>query len=321
MASLQAATGKVLGSPKILFLIVALGALIACADGRPNLQASVPLKKSTPCPEGSRIPDRIRFGLVGFWGTKEATEAFSGVAEFLRSQTGLDVELVNCNTYDELVDLLATEGLEVALLPPFAYVKAKARIPCLRLLRTMVNAGAVHYSSYLIVRADSPVTRVEDLKGRSIAFVEPSSASGYLFPSAFLARKGFNIPTDFRKVSFLGGHEKVIEAVIKGEADAGATFQGALKRARAIGLDTASLRVLAIVGRIPADALVASPSLHKEVLARLEAAFDRLNTTIPEGRRALSRLDITGFVATEDSFYDEVRHVLTDSGLNAKAAP
>lgn len=267
------------------------------------------------CPTSGRTPDRIRFGLVGFWGTGTQVEAFEPMAQFLERQLGVSVDILAATRYDELSEWIREGKVDVALVPPLVYVKAKAGVPCLRLLRTMVVGGAVHYSGYLVVQERSPITSPRDLIGRRVVFVEPSSASGYLFARRWLEKERIDVDRDLAEVSFLGSHEAVIRAVLSGEADAGATFQGALRRVRRLGLDTASLRILAITGRIPLDALVAVPDLDEGFVERLQRALDQLNTARPEGRVALGRqVDIVGWARTDDRLYDGVRAVTVRPG-------
>lgn len=263
----------------------------------------------TQCIKGNRKPPRLLFGIVGFWGTKRQEEAFQPVADYLSKRLGLAVVLVSANEYDELVAQIIASKVDIALLPPVAYVKAKATVPCLKLLRTMVVGGRVHYSGYIIVSAQSPITRPGDLVGRRIAFVERSSASGYLFALEWLKSHGVSVESS--EHTFLGSHGAVIEAVISGKADAGATFQGALESARRNGVDTGSLRILGITGRIPMDALVAASDLDSSLLEQLQEALDALNTATPEGRAALAGLiGVVGFARTDDHFYDDLRTVI-----------
>lgn len=274
------------------------------------------------CPGGSLTPRTLRMGLGGFWGSKDSLDAYAPVAGFLSTRIGVPVELVPIEHYDDLVDKLSRGDVDVAKLPPLAYVKAHEKIPCLRLLRTMVVDGAVHYSGYVIVRRDSPVTDLRDLAGKRIAFVERSSASGYLFPLARLVSAGLSPGPDFNGALFLGSHEAVIRAVLDGTVDAGATFQGALKSARMKEIDTGSLRVLGVTGRIPLDALVVRPGLESGLVGAVTSALDALNNTSEKGRKALGGLQyVNGWVPTSDAFYGAVREVLSEVRALGKEAP
>jgi phosphonate transport system substrate-binding protein len=128
---------------------------------------------------------------------------------------------------------------------------------------------------------------------------------------ARLIEAGFDAGRVLADARFLGDHLEVLRAVINGQVDAGASFYGALKAGRVRGIDVSGLRVLAVTGRIPFDAVVARPGLDPAVAASVTAVLDRLNGSSPEARAALSGLlDVDGFVPSDDSFYDPVRAML-----------
>jgi len=308
----------------IALLAPACPGLFAGHEPGAENQGRVEQESSFPpgCAAGKRTPERLRLGLGGFWGSKASQNAYSTVASFLAARIGMPVDLVPIENYDDLIARLEKGDLEVAKLPPLAYVKARELMPCLRYLRTMVVDGAVYYSGYIIVRRDSPLTSLADLAGRSIAFVERSSASGYLFPVARLLAAGLKPGADFAGSRFLGTHEAVIRAVLDGEVEAGATFQGALKSARMKEIDIGSLRVLGVTGRIPLDAMVARQELAPALVRRITAALDELNNSTPDGRKALGRLHyVNGWVPGDDSFYQPVRRTLEKVRALGKEAP
>jgi ABC-type phosphate/phosphonate transport system substrate-binding protein len=114
---------------------------------------------------------------------------------------------------------------------------------------------------------------------------------------------------------FLGDHLAVIRAVLAGEVEAGASYFAGLAAARRKGLDTGSLRVLAVTGRIPLDAVVARPDLDRDVAAQVASILAGTNGTTAEGRQILSQLvDVDGFVPSDDSFYDPVRQIVSAVG-------
>jgi len=296
---------------------------LSCADLDASDDPAEPvLVTRSGCPKGDVTPGRLRVGIGGFWGSEDSVSAYNLVAGFLSSRLGMKVETISTEKYDELVDRIASGEVDAAKIPPLAYVKAVKRLPCLRLLRTMVADGAVRYSGYVIVRRDSPLTSLGQLAGKKIAFVERSSASGYLFALVRLADAGLKPGRDFENAVFLGTHEAVIRAVLSGEVDAGATFQGALKAARLDEMDTGSLRVLGVTGRIPMDAFVVRPDLAPGFVWRLEDALDALNSSTPEGRKALSGLKyVNGWVPGDDAFYDPVRRTLEEVEAMGGEAP
>src|SRR5258708_17935699 len=87
-----------------------------------------------------------------------------------------------------------------------------------------LRQGSKTYRSQIVVRADSGINSIEQLRGKKFAFVDPASASGFLFPNALLAGMGLDYKTFFSDTIFAGGHDKVIIAVYNKQADGGASF-------------------------------------------------------------------------------------------------
>jgi phosphate/phosphite/phosphonate ABC transporter binding protein len=262
------------------------------------------------CPVGATNPDRLRFAVARSGSSAFSEEGYRPVAAFLSRRLRMPVELVPAEHYADLWDLLARREAEVALLPPLAYVEATEAIPCLRPLATMAAHGVVWYSGYLLVHRDSRIPDVAALAGRKVAFVDRHSASGWLFPAARIAEAGVD-PENGIEPRFLGEHIAVLRALASREVDAAASFGSAIEAARKLGVDVASLRVLAITGRVPLDAVAARPDLDADLVEHVRAAVLDLNATSAESREALSLLQgVDGFVATDDSLYDPVRETL-----------
>jgi phosphonate transport system substrate-binding protein len=131
------------------------------------------------------------------------------------------VEVEVCDSFAEVADQLLEGRATFGWLPPFAYVRI-SRVGGVRLLLRAVRARQHGYYAVLFTRAESPLRRIEELAGKRVALVDSMSASGYLFPLAGLYAAG--VGEDAVTTSFEGSHAKVVQAVIGGRADAGATF-------------------------------------------------------------------------------------------------
>jgi len=86
--------------------------------------------------------------------------------------------------------------------------------------------GSTYYYSVMVVRADSGIKSLDDMKGHSLAFADPNSTSGYLIPSATLKAKGIKLEDGvyFSKTGFAGGHEQGVVAVLNKQYDAAVTW-------------------------------------------------------------------------------------------------
>lgn len=184
-----------------------------------------------------------------------------------------------------------------------------------------MREGAVHYHGVLFVKADSAIRSPMDLVGTRAAWVDPSSASGYLFPRMTLAVRGLDITTLFETETFHNSHGAVAQAVLREEADVGATFaafeNGDPTRplVRAGFMDVAEpddAKILLSTTAIPADLLIASPSLHERWKTQLLLALTRLNTDAGAARSMRHVLGAQGFVACNLEALNELRQQIID---------
>ncbi len=267
--------------------------------------------RPSTCVAGALAPEVIRFSITPYLDADLLSSNFEPVLEYLNKRTGYTFEIVPVEGYASVVGDLEEGRVDVASLSPLTYVQARDRMPCLQLLLTQVSFGSVSYSGYLVSRADSTVSSINDLRGKRLAFTTVGSASGYLYPKAFMLERGERVEEYFGAVEFAGDHLTALKLLLDGKVDAAATFSSFMRPARASDLEVGNLRVLAVTGRIPHDAIVARPGLPPGIAKSIQEALADLNTASEEGREILGgHLDINGWVRTKDSLYDSVREKL-----------
>ncbi len=253
----------------------------------------------------------LRVGLVRPDPAEQTALCVTPLEAYLGALLGARVEVVLYEDYDTLVSDVVGGDLDVAQLPPLAFVLARERDPALVLLATQVSQGDVRYSGYLVVRRDSEARSLRDLASKRLAITSYSSASGFLFALARLIQEEIDVKRLLARAVLTGSHLKAIEAVVDGRADAAATYRGGLEAARDAGIDTHELRVLGITSPIPQEALVAHSHLPIRHVACLRRAFLVTNKATAQGRTALARFpEFDGWTATNEDFYAIVREQL-----------
>ncbi len=130
------------------------------------------------------------------------------------------------------------------------------------------------YEMEIIVQANGPIQKIEDLRGKIVAFTDPNSNSGFKAPSAILKREfGLETPRDFR-TAFSGKHDNSIIGVANKDYDAGAIANAVLKRMVARGaVDPAKLRSIYKSQTFPTTAYGLAHNLKPELAAKIKAAF------------------------------------------------
>lgn len=168
---------------------------------------------------------------------------------------------VHPESYSALASELERDRVQYAWMPPALVVLASEDVRIQPLL-TAVRGDRTDYHSALFVPADSPLERIDQLQGTCVAWVDRTSASGYLMPRLQLASRGLDPGRLFREEMFMRSHGEVVRAVLDGRADVGATYGERPppgERVRRAGfLDVAperGVRVLEWTGAIPNDVI------------------------------------------------------------------
>ncbi|MBD9439848.1 phosphonate ABC transporter substrate-binding protein [Pseudomonas sp. PDM04] len=248
--------------------------------------------------------DKLRIGLIPSEDSQAMIESSKQVLSTLESKLGMPVEPFVATDYNGIIEALRAGKLDVAYLGPFSYVLATsvADVEAFAVAVTK-KTGQSAYKSLILARKDSGIHQLSDLKGHTFAFVDPSSASGHLFPKAGLEQAGFDPGTLFSRVIFSGSHDASILAVANRKVDAAAVADRILANAVAKGLvKQDDFDVVWSSRPIPESPMVwrknLDPALKQNVAAALASIKD-----VPWGDQG----QLDGFQPTTDAAYDVVR--------------
>ncbi len=238
------------------------------------------------------------------------------VKSFLEKETGLSINLVIPVSYDEMVEHFGSRSECFAIMNGQSYVLAHKKYGAEVKLRT-VRFGHSTYYGMIITRASSNIKSLQDLNGKSIAYTDELSTSGYLYPKMLLEKA--NIKTS--KEMFAMKHDEVVKLVYEGKVDAGAAFysppatDGTLRDARGRLKDKypdieKKVTILAKTDAIPNDPIVFSKGFNPESARKLYIALVKLSAE-EKGKKIL--LDLyggEGFVKASDADYNSLRQVM-----------
>ena len=235
--------------------------------------------------------------------------------EYLTEHVGARVVLYIATNYGDLRTQMERGTVDIGSFSPAAYIDAAAGGK-IRIIAQSIISGSAFYTGVIIVRKDSGITSLADLKGKRFAFVDPKSASGYVYPRAMLIEKGVNPDAFFASTAFAGTHDKVIRAVLAGDADAGAIFEDALRIEQGKGQPTELLTVVASTEPIPHDAIAVRADLDPELTAKIQKALTTM-TESPAGRAVIARSTkkLSGHVVSDDGKFDVVRRTAKIAGI------
>ncbi|MBA3458306.1 MAG: phosphate/phosphite/phosphonate ABC transporter substrate-binding protein [Deltaproteobacteria bacterium] len=258
----------------------------------------------------------IRFGLSPALGVTAARAQSERVAAWLRKRVEREVRPVVFADYQSLVDAISEGEVDFAWMPPVSLVQAAER--GVGLVAIAQRFGRPTYESVIVVKQDSPLQSIEDLRGTSIAFVDRDSASGYLFVADLVAREVGPPDEVFREQHFQGSHKAVCDSVLRGWVDAGTTYvvhdtEGTIVHSGWIDLieRAGDLRALRVTDPIPCDALAHRPGLASGLVDRLAKTVADVDATDEEGRGVLAEVfHSSGMVRADMRIYDVVREAM-----------
>lgn len=292
--------------------------------------------KTAPVPasEGDTRPqppsEGLRFGFTPAHGARDASSNGQRLARYLAARAQVAFRPFVASSYGTLVKGVSEGWVDVGWLPPFVYAMAR-KGGDVRPLARFVRQGQASYRSAFIVRDQSPIRTLAQLRGKRMAYTDPRSSAGYLAPRGHLQALGLDADHFFSNQSFLGSHKRVVEAVLDGRADVGVTFyssqrgpdgglligasawqQHAPARAREI-------RVLAETAPIPSDVIAVRARCPEALALRIRDAFLRMHES-PEGRELLMGIfNAERALATDASDYASVERWVP--GYQPVAAP
>ncbi len=308
-------------------LLPALGA--AFLPGLVRAQA-LPGRRSTQdadvvMPEPGRRPwadqvPMIRYGIMGGENEADRLGRFEGYRALIERTFGVPTRLFPASDYAGVMQGLSAKQLELAALGPSGYAGAwmdtDGGIEPLTIVQQ--GDGSISYVSVLVVRADSGITSLEQMRGKSLAWADPNSTSGYLIPRFQLRQQGIGVESGqyFGRTGFAGGHEQGVVAVLQRQYDGAVTHASTLGDP-AQGYSRGNLRAMVDKGMLRMSDVrivwTSEPIMNGPLAVRtdLPAAFKRdmqtfqmaLVKSYPDIARAIARGDTLGAVEAKHEDY------------------
>jgi len=281
------------------FLQTALFCLLGLAAGLPAHAQTTTLRVSA-------IPDEA---------PTELQRKFRPLGEYLKKETGLDVQFTPVTDYAAVVEGLATNKIDLAWLGGFTFVQAKLRtggaaVPIVQ------RAEDEKFTSKFIVPTDSKAKTLADLRGATFAFGAPSSTSGHLMPRHFLLQAGINPEKDFKTVAFSGAHDATVAFVASGRAEAGVLNASVMdKLVESANPNAAKVRVLATTAPYYDYNWTVRPGLDAATTKKLADAFLKLDAANPAHKEILELQRASKFIPTQASNYDGIEAAAKSAGL------
>lgn len=263
----------------------------------------------------------VRFGVEPFEDPAKLTPAYTVLAQALEKQLGCKVELSVVSGYSAEVLAMRNGKLEIAQFGPLGYVFASGQADAQPVASFADATGKLStYTAGIWVPKDSPITTVEQLRGKSLALGDVGSTSGDAFPRLALRKAGLE-DSDVR-INYSGGHPQALLALTNGKVDAAEINTQQLATSTQAGqFDPAQYRRIWESEAIPNDPITVHGSLDQKFRDAVSKAL--LNLSPEDVAKVAEFLDVTPpgpLVSVTKDTYGPLFDLASTLGLTEKDA-
>lgn len=259
----------------------------------------------------------IRFYFTPSVDAKTISSNARVLTDYLHEKTGYYFTTAIPASYIAVVEAFGSDKVDIAAINTFSYLMASAKYGAEARLR-VVRQGQTSYCGQIMTRYDSGIDSLGQLDGKTFAYVDPSSTSGYILPKALFDSLGIRLG----QTVFAMQHPNVVTMIYQRQVDAGAAYYappdqetGKMMDARARVLQQfpdveKKVKIIGFTQHIPNDPIVFRKNLGGKMKdAITDALLDFVKT--PEGKKAWEEIyDVTGLIHANDSDYDGLRKLL-----------
>ncbi|MEZ5666604.1 MAG: phosphonate ABC transporter substrate-binding protein [Alphaproteobacteria bacterium] len=265
----------------------------------------------------------FRVGLLGGENEQDRLARYEPWRQHMEARLGVPVELYPASDYAGVIQGLAAGQLEFGALGASSYAAAwlETNGGVEPLVVAREDDGTTGYYSVMYTLADSGITSIEDMEGKSLAFADPDSTSGYLIPKFQLGDLLGVDPEEgyFSRTGFGGGHEQAVVAVLEGQYDAGVTWtslqgdpatgysRGNLAEMVAKGmLDMNQIRIIWNSTLIPNGPNAIRSDLPQELKDLVRGIIVAMPLENPEAYEAAERGTGQGYEVVDNAFFEPI---------------
>ena len=243
------------------------------------------------------------------------------IKRLLEELTPYKYEIKIPESYIAVVEAFGASRVDIAALNTFGYLLAHEKYGAEALL-TVIRHGRPTYRAAIFARAKDKFSKLEDLKGKTMAYVDPASISGYMLPSKEIKAKNIELG----RTVYAMTHDAVISMLYQGRVDAGAAFysppeNGVIEDARHLVKTQypdveEKIKILHLTTEIPNEPIVFRKDLSAKMKNEIVEGLLKLVQT-DEGKAALGKMfSVTELKRSTDADYESVREMLKALGIS-----
>ncbi len=245
--------------------------------------------------------NELRLGSVAMDIPAEMHRRLTPLTRYLSDTLKRPVRLKLSSSMTAAIDEVSKAEVDLAYLTPVAYLKAREQGNAQLVVKTLTNRKT-SFQLMVVVREDSPIKRVQDLKGKTFAFGDKAA----ILQRAVVVGAGMPLE-GLGEYKFIGHYDNIAKGVSIGDFDA-----GILKDTMAHDWQHRGLRILHSSPPLPPYNIVASSQMDARLLKQIRQAFLALDIKNPAHKKVIQALDdeYSGFAPANDADYDVVRQLI-----------
>jgi phosphonate transport system substrate-binding protein len=243
----------------------------------------------------------------------EQQQHLQPLVTYLEGCIGSKIDLTIAEDYTAAVLALKYDHADIAWIGPFAYIIASREADVEAIAGGIrKDTGTTTYNSIIITRSDTGIHTIDDLKGRTFAFVDPASTSGYLVPLAMFSEHNISPEKYFSNVMFAGSHTATELAVYNGTVDAAADSMPSYEiMVQNSSIDPHKMSIIWVSEDIPPSPIVVQKRLGIDTITTIQKCLLQSNVEVISFEGAIS-----GFAAISDGDYNFIRDIARTLGLD-----
>jgi phosphonate transport system substrate-binding protein len=261
-----------------------------------------------PAIHGEEKAAKVKIAILPCSDVVKTFEHIKPLIEYIKSDTGFEVEAIFPKNENDLIQLFRKRQVDFILNSPYGYSKINDIIDEASLLKTLGPDGKDYEIGYLVVRKDSGLKTIQDLKGKSVFLGMECSASRWLSAKKLFIANGIDIDTDLSSYADGGCCEDISFNVFLKAADAGLVCQHYYEEQKQMGAE--HVMALAVIGKTPPTPtriFAAHKETPKTIIDRMQKSLRAIDMSDPKYTNLITTSEISGFIQASPKEYEALQ--------------
>lgn len=306
---------SLLQKPLNIILVAIFIIIFTTSCSNQDIESAISLKVAAEAETEVEVVENetFKFAIVSIHSIRETHRMYDEFINYLESELGRSVEIIQKQTYSEVKEMFEKGEIDAGIVCAYLAVVGTEEGILNKLSMPIVSQEKT-FTSYIITQKNSDIEQFNDLNGRSFAFSDPLSYSGYFYTKYDLQKASHSINTFFSETYFTYSHDNTILAVANGLVDAGATHSSVyelLKKNNDPILN--NIKVIAEGPYVGNSPIVVNPNIDGALKEKLKDVIQGMHLN-DRGQKALKKLDFDRFAEPEAELFQPIIEMMVELG-------